>query len=219
MRLSAILRAVPQFPFHLTLVCLLALAAAFLWPRRTSRAIIATSGPFFRTTVSIATGRMRSIARAKRRLDAREEALAEHDRGAGDRARQAGRERVDDPHPVPRSPMRVMPPPKAKRAALTAEEIATFRKWIEQGAKYEGHWAFQPLKPALAAGREGWRHGRSNPIDRYILARLDREGIQRTTGGGSGHGSSGACRSTCIGLLPVAGGGSRLRHRPRAGCV
>jgi len=35
----------------------------------------------------------------------------------------------------------LMPPAKAKMAALTSEEIATLRRWISEGA-YEKHWAF-----------------------------------------------------------------------------
>ena len=43
-----------------------------------------------------------------------------------------------------------MPPAKAKLAKLTEPEIATLRRWIEQGAEYEGHWAFLSLlKTAL----------------------------------------------------------------------
>ena len=39
----------------------------------------------------------------------------------------------------------VMPPVSAKKAAITVEEAELLRRWIQQGAKYEGHWAFQPL--------------------------------------------------------------------------
>ncbi len=43
-----------------------------------------------------------------------------------------------------------MPPASAKLAKLTQAEIETLRKWIEQGAEYEGHWSFIPLsKDAL----------------------------------------------------------------------
>ncbi len=38
-----------------------------------------------------------------------------------------------------------MPPPTAKLGHLTAKEIETLKKWIEQGAEYEGHWSFIPL--------------------------------------------------------------------------
>ncbi|HXE53284.1 MAG TPA: c-type cytochrome domain-containing protein, partial [Tepidisphaeraceae bacterium] len=36
-----------------------------------------------------------------------------------------------------------MPPPKSGRK-LTAEQIATIKAWVEQGAKWERHWAFVP---------------------------------------------------------------------------
>ncbi|MEX2174817.1 MAG: PSD1 and planctomycete cytochrome C domain-containing protein [Pirellulaceae bacterium] len=70
----------------------------------------------------------------------------------------------------------LMPPPASKRARLTAEQIATLRRWIEQGAEYEGHWAFLPLAsdPPPAVKNQDWPH---NPIDQFILARLEREGI------------------------------------------
>src|SRR3954471_15692024 len=111
----------------------------------------------------------------KRRLDLREEAIADHD---GVRAIVPG-----DPDKselmlrlLSHDPEEQMPPPKSKRPALTADEIATFRKWIAQGAKYEGHWAFQPLKnaPPTAVKETAWPR---NPIDQFILARLEREGI------------------------------------------
>jgi hypothetical protein len=47
-------------------------------------------------------------------------------------------------------PDEVMPPPSAKIGSLSAGEIATLRRWIEQGAPYEKHWAFNSLKPPAA---------------------------------------------------------------------
>ncbi len=71
----------------------------------------------------------------------------------------------------------MMPPPSAKKAAVTPEEAALLRRWIEQGAKYQGHWAFQPLAatPPPAVKNTKWVR---NGIDRFILARLEREGLQ-----------------------------------------
>ncbi len=40
-----------------------------------------------------------------------------------------------------------MPPAKSKLSDLTADEIATLKQWINEGAEYEAHWAFIPLKP------------------------------------------------------------------------
>ncbi|MBK9316259.1 MAG: PSD1 domain-containing protein [Acidobacteria bacterium] len=70
----------------------------------------------------------------------------------------------------------MMPPLSAKKAAITREEAALLRRWIEQGAKYEGHWAFQPLAATAppAVKNAGWAR---NEIDSFILARLEREGI------------------------------------------
>ena len=74
-------------------------------------------------------------------------------------------------------PEELMPPPKSQRAALSAEQIAILKKWIEQGAKYEGHWAFVPLSNELPppAKNAAWP---KNPIDNFILARLEKENIQ-----------------------------------------
>jgi mono/diheme cytochrome c family protein len=69
-----------------------------------------------------------------------------------------------------------MPPPQAG-VTLTEAQIDMVRKWIEQGARWERHWAFvAPQPPALPAVRNStWPR---NPIDRLVLARLEREGLK-----------------------------------------
>src|SRR3954453_5278026 len=64
-----------------------------------------------------------------------------------------------------------MPPPASKKPHLTDEQITILRRWIEQGAEYEGHWAFLPLANAQppSVKNTAWT---TNPIDRFILARL-----------------------------------------------
>ena len=68
-----------------------------------------------------------------------------------------------------------MPPP-ASGKKLTTGQMATLKRWIAQGGKYAKHWAFvPPVTPALPAVKNaGWAR---NPIDRFILARLEKEGV------------------------------------------
>ncbi|MEI6236067.1 MAG: PSD1 and planctomycete cytochrome C domain-containing protein [Planctomycetota bacterium] len=73
-------------------------------------------------------------------------------------------------------PEELMPPPKSQRPALTATQVAILKKWIEQGAKYEGHWAFVPLSSDAPPPVKNavWV---KNPIDAFILSRLEKERI------------------------------------------
>ncbi|MCU1327591.1 MAG: hypothetical protein JWN34_2961 [Bryobacterales bacterium] len=75
----------------------------------------------------------------------------------------------------PDNPARGMPPPYSDRKPLTAPEIATVRAWLDQGAKWQSHWSFTPpVRPQTpAAGNQAG----GNPIDSFILARLQREGL------------------------------------------
>ncbi|MBI3425924.1 MAG: PSD1 domain-containing protein [Acidobacteria bacterium] len=75
------------------------------------------------------------------------------------------------------TPGEMMPPAAANKAAITPAEAALLRRWIEQGAKYQGHWAFQPLATTEPPAVKNTNWAR-NGIDRFILARLEREGIQ-----------------------------------------
>jgi hypothetical protein len=70
----------------------------------------------------------------------------------------------------------IMPTPDSHLGALSPEEIALFKKWIAQGAKYESHWAFTaPVrnKPPDVAD-DNWV---KNEIDHFILARLEEKGL------------------------------------------
>jgi len=68
-----------------------------------------------------------------------------------------------------------MPPLEAHKS-LTSDEIALLRRWIKEGAEYQEHWAFiAPERPPLpAVARDDWAE---NPIDRFVLERLEREGL------------------------------------------
>ena len=64
-------------------------------------------------------------------------------------------------------------------AHLTAEEVGLLRAWIDQGLEWTArapHWSFQKIqRPALPAVRD--RDWGRNPVDNFILARLEHEGI------------------------------------------
>jgi hypothetical protein len=88
------------------------------------------------------------------------------------------------------NPDRVMPPAGNR---LTAAEVGTLRAWIDQGAEWalddpaaakqttvaeeSGHWSFRPLRrpPRPSVGKNGWAQ---NAIDSFVLARLEKEGIE-----------------------------------------
>ena len=58
---------------------------------------------------------------------------------------------------------------------LPPQQIALLRRWIKEGANWEDHWSFVAPKPqALPALKQaGWVR---QPLDRFILARLEKEG-------------------------------------------
>jgi hypothetical protein len=73
-------------------------------------------------------------------------------------------------------PSDVMPPPESHKA-LTPQQKELLKTWIAEGAEYQGHWAFlAPVKPELPQVRNpNWVR---NPIDRFILAELERRGLE-----------------------------------------
>ncbi|MBX3444771.1 MAG: PSD1 domain-containing protein [Planctomyces sp.] len=70
----------------------------------------------------------------------------------------------------------VMPPPHSGKS-LSPREVELLRRWIDSGAPYAVHWSFvppaRPVRPEVS--HPGWG---VNPIDDFVLARLDREGLQ-----------------------------------------
>jgi hypothetical protein len=67
-------------------------------------------------------------------------------------------------------------PPRKEHKDLKPAQIATIRKWIEQGAPWQPHWSFiRPERAPLPAVRnESWVR---NPIDRFVLAKLEQNGL------------------------------------------
>ena len=70
----------------------------------------------------------------------------------------------------------IMPPPEMKKP-LSPEEIDILKKWVTSGAKWSKHWAFEkPVRHKTpSVKRKDWA---TNWIDQFVLARLEKEGIQ-----------------------------------------
>ncbi len=65
----------------------------------------------------------------------------------------------------------VMPPPKSQRMKLTADKREMIKRWIEEGSRYEAHWAFTaPVRPQIeATGSDAIDHFVSDGLDRADL--------------------------------------------------
>ena len=61
--------------------------------------------------------------------------------------------------------------------ALSRQQVELIRKWIKQGAQWDDYWAFVPPRPQPLPDvrRANWAR---QPLDRFILARLEKEGLQ-----------------------------------------
>jgi hypothetical protein len=67
-------------------------------------------------------------------------------------------------------------PPEGSKKELTSRQVALLKKWIEQGAKYEGHWAYISAKsPTPPKNKLSWGQ---NPIDGFVLSRLEARGLK-----------------------------------------
>lgn len=69
-------------------------------------------------------------------------------------------------------PKIMMPLPESHLTRLTADEIALFKRWIQEGAKYEKHWAFVAPKkaPLPKIDHSSWVN---NEIDFFIAEKME----------------------------------------------
>ena len=108
------------------------------------------------------------------RLDLRDAATAKREHGTavvpGSIEQSMLWQRVSQEKPAKR-----MPPPYANKV-LSAEQKEILKRWIEQGATWKEHWVYTaPKRPAAPAVKnEAWAR---NPMDRFILAKLEAEGL------------------------------------------
>src|SRR5437899_8594382 len=106
--------------------------------------------------------------KAKLRLDTREGALRVIKRGNSAASELFRRISAEDPDER-------MPPSRTNRV-LTTDQKTLLRSWIDQGAPWGKHWAYEtPVRPGLSkVNNTAWPR---NPIDSFILARLEKEGL------------------------------------------
>jgi len=70
----------------------------------------------------------------------------------------------------------VMPKPKSGKK-LTAKQIALIKLWIEQGATWQGHWAYiKPARPAVPEVQQPIVA--RNPIDLFVFAKLKENNLK-----------------------------------------
>ncbi len=108
---------------------------------------------------------------AKRRIDTRDGALAEIE---GVRAIVPGKLAESEVHARIHSTDadEQMPPPKSGKK-LDERQRAIVDKWIEQGADYQPHWAYAPLRRTEMPNSKI-----QNPIDALVQTRLAQIGLQ-----------------------------------------
>jgi hypothetical protein len=72
-------------------------------------------------------------------------------------------------------PDELMPPPESHRV-LSKTQKEMLKRWISEGANFTSHWAFvAPQRPVLPEVKD---QNVQHPLDRFIVAKLEKEGLQ-----------------------------------------
>ena len=67
-------------------------------------------------------------------------------------------------------PEEVMPPADSHKPPLKPAQLALIKRWIEQGAVYQNHWAYEPVARPTPPPASGG--ARDHPVDRFTGAKL-----------------------------------------------
>lgn len=109
---------------------------------------------------------------AELRLDREADSRAVIEPGVAEESELLRRVTSDDEYEV-------MPPPDAHKAALTDEEVEKLRLWINQGARYEPHWAFvAPARPDLNVSIGEGETETSAAIDHFVAKQQVAQGLE-----------------------------------------
>lgn len=111
------------------------------------------------------------------RIDLRESAVADRGgyqvivEGSPDESALIERITADDPDYM-------MPPADSGHPPLKQEQIELIRRWIEQGAKWQEHWAFTaPSRPNIPHSKETDKWAR-NEVDSFIFEKMSQAGLK-----------------------------------------
>ncbi|QDV12805.1 Planctomycete cytochrome C [Rosistilla oblonga] len=66
-------------------------------------------------------------------------------------------------------------PPAETGKPLSSAQVETLRQWISGGAKYQGHWAFEPIRKPEVPSVQG---DALTEIDRFVVSQLEARGLQ-----------------------------------------
>src|SRR5262245_39316200 len=69
-------------------------------------------------------------------------------------------------------------PPKEAHKVLTPEQKETVKRWVTEGAKYEGHWSYKAARRPAVPDVSNPKTPIRNPVDAFIQQRLAQEGLQ-----------------------------------------
>ncbi len=133
--------------------------------------------PIFSDTCYRCHGPDKNARKAGLRLDLREEATRKTKSGAIPIVPGKPEESEIVKRIFSNDEYEVMPPKEAHKV-LTPRQKETIKRWVAEGAIYEGHWAYKPVKRPSIPDVSNSKAPIRNPIDAFIQARLAREGWQ-----------------------------------------
>jgi hypothetical protein len=74
----------------------------------------------------------------------------------------------------------VMPPPKQHKV-ITPAQVALLKQWIQQGARWGGHWSYEPIvRPEVPQAASSILVDKPTPVDAFLLKRLQAENLAFT---------------------------------------
>ena len=133
--------------------------------------------PILADTCFLCHGPDKSSRKANLRLDLREEAIKKTGSGVYPIVPGKPEESEIVRRIFSAEKYEVMPPADAHKE-LTGPQKELIKRWVAEGAQYEGHWAYQPIRRPAVPEISNAQSTIRNPIDAFIQARLFKAGLK-----------------------------------------